>query len=724
MAPRRRGLEFRIAAAVVLAAAAAPAAAAQTVFEVEGGGSSLLGGYGATANFWRTNLDGWVGIGYLNGLRVGASVRTAVGKDTLRFGNDAIVVRFPTDVFTPGSNILVQGASYAGSGAGTSYFGFAGASSGGLGAPSFQATDIEQPMGALFVQHRLSPTVQLTGTAIVAERQTVVPGLEWQPHPDLTTGLVAGLGSDRPYAASSLLLRRGPASLKAAYVWNPDRFRRAAVPSPNQTEIDRQNLALTYQVSSDFQVGLSHQNFVQDSADSRPVSRASGNSLFAGGRWSRFRLTAGMYHSRSQGIRNLSSYLAVGREIDSWLDAELYLLQSRPDGRPVMTTPIANLRWRLSPKVGLMQQVSLNDGHPTVHLGASLRTGIGEFGADYQIVHQPFQPLNPFRSTLNLTARLQLGSYSTSLGTYIQPDGSVDYAASGSTFLYLGGFGGVQPGRVAPGSISRYVVRGMVRDEAGTPVEGAALGLGDEVAFTNSRGEFFLRVRRPQRYPLTVKLDEFLLPGRWEVVAAPEDVRADAEERAVPVEIILRREVRPVPGPAPAPARPASPEASADTLRRTPPPAPEPEPPPPPPRLFDAEKPVVVLTDVRFETGLAIMKGASLPGLDSIARYLLGESDLRVEIRGHTDSTGSRRRNLTLSQARADAVKLYLSQRGVPPERMVARGFGPDIPVATNRTEAGRARNRRVELRRLGPVPGPEAAPPAAHPGNEKAPSS
>jgi hypothetical protein len=52
------------------------------VVEVQGGGSSLLGGYGATANFWRSNMDGWIGLGYLNGFRAGAFLRKALSKDT------------------------------------------------------------------------------------------------------------------------------------------------------------------------------------------------------------------------------------------------------------------------------------------------------------------------------------------------------------------------------------------------------------------------------------------------------------------------------------------------------------------------------------------------------------------------------------------------------------------------------------------------------------------
>jgi hypothetical protein len=165
-------------------------------------------------------------------------------------------------------------------------------------------------------------------------------------------------------------------------------------------------------------------------------------------------------------------------------------------------------------------------------------TPIGDFAADYQIVHQPFQPFNPFRSALNLTARLQLGKYSTSVGTYVQQDGSVDYSASGRTFLYMGSFGGMQPQQVG-GRMGRYVVRGVVRDEGGTPVEGAAIEISGEVVFSNSTGQFFHRLGRPGRSTVKVLTAEFLLPGQWEVVAAPTDAVAGSEnERGI--EIILR----------------------------------------------------------------------------------------------------------------------------------------------------------------------------------------
>ena len=89
--------------------------------------------------------------------------------------------------------------------------------------------------------------------------------------------------------------------------------------------------------------------------------------------------------------------------------------------------------------------------------------------------------------------------------------------------------------------MSRYVIRGTVRDVNGNPIEGAALDVGGEVVYTNSTGEFFLRVGRPRNAPVTVLLTDFLLPGRWEVVSAPAQAQAGPENGVKGIEIILQR---------------------------------------------------------------------------------------------------------------------------------------------------------------------------------------
>lgn len=119
------------------------------------------------------------------------------------------------------------------------------------------------------------------------------------------------------------------------------------------------------------------------------------------------------------------------------------------------------------------------------------------------------------------------------------------------------------------------------------------------------------------------------------------------------------------------------------------------------PILFPEAKTTVVLRGVTFEPGRAALRPDSYTILDIVASSLVGNADIRVEIAGHTDATGSMATNTRLSQARADAVMAYLASKGVAPNRMTAKGYGPSQPVAPNSTSDGRALNRRVELRKL-----------------------
>ena len=76
-------------------------------------------------------------------------------------------------------------------------------------------------------------------------------------------------------------------------------------------------------------------------------------------------------------------------------------------------------------------------------------------------------------------------------------------------------------------------------------------------------------------------------------------------------------------------------------------------------------------------------------------------SNLTLEVGGHTDNTGSAEGNLSISNSRANTVKSYLTSKGANPDKLSARGYGPDRPIETNDTPEGRAQNRRTELRIL-----------------------
>ena len=101
---------------------------------------------------------------------------------------------------------------------------------------------------------------------------------------------------------------------------------------------------------------------------------------------------------------------------------------------------------------------------------------------------------------------------------------------------------------------------------------------------------------------------------------------------------------------------------------------------------------------VFFATAKSTIMPQSFALLNEVADVLKSRSTMQVRVEGHTDSRGKRAANMLLSQGRANAVKTYLVDHGIDASRMVSIGFGPDQPIETNRTAAGREKNRRVEF--------------------------
>lgn len=107
---------------------------------------------------------------------------------------------------------------------------------------------------------------------------------------------------------------------------------------------------------------------------------------------------------------------------------------------------------------------------------------------------------------------------------------------------------------------------------------------------------------------------------------------------------------------------------------------------------------VLTLDDPLFEAGRAELREAAHRKLAPLVRFLREHPERRVLVEGHTDATGSRELNMRLSRARAEAVRAALIARGIAPNRIETVGLGPDFPIASNATAAGRQQNRRVEI--------------------------
>lgn len=115
----------------------------------------------------------------------------------------------------------------------------------------------------------------------------------------------------------------------------------------------------------------------------------------------------------------------------------------------------------------------------------------------------------------------------------------------------------------------------------------------------------------------------------------------------------------------------------------------------------NAAAPRVVLEGVYFDSGNAKLRPESLPRLHSVVEYLTHKKSARIEISGHTDNVGNPKANKDLSLRRAQVCREYLVSKGIDGARVVAVGNGDERPIASNDTEVGRQKNRRIEATEL-----------------------
>ena len=163
----------------------------------------------------------------------------------------------------------------------------------------------------------------------------------------------------------------------------------------------------------------------------------------------------------------------------------------------------------------------------------------------------------------------------------------------------------------------------------------------------------------------------------WTEASANADCDASLMKKAAPAPAPTPA---PVPEAAPAPAPVAAPAAVA-------------------PRKPSIIEKSVRLEGANFKTGSSKLLKAADVKLNEVVDAAKEYPDVQLDVTGYTDNVGNAQKNLQLSQERANAVTVYLVKKGVAPGRINTKGVGADSPIADNATAAGRAKNRRVEVR-------------------------
>ena len=107
----------------------------------------------------------------------------------------------------------------------------------------------------------------------------------------------------------------------------------------------------------------------------------------------------------------------------------------------------------------------------------------------------------------------------------------------------------------------------------------------------------------------------------------------------------------------------------------------------------------IILNNINFESGKTLLNVSSSNDLDRLVVFLKDNPTLKLEIQGHTDISGNATSNNKLSQARANSIVVFLISKGINKNRLMAKGYGSNVPLVSNDTPEGRAQNRRVEMK-------------------------
>ncbi len=509
------------------------------VIKIEAGASDILPSHGGSINFQGENYEGYVGAGDIGGVfRFGSYLKTSLYGQKLTLGDQSTAIGLPTDIFGGNQYFLTRGVGVSGQEHGVKVFLFGGATALGVGSQFFQGAQAQVPVGMLFLDIPLSDKLTFFSRNLGSRQQTSIQGLQWRPFKWLKTGFSAGIGGNQLYLATTVDAQRDWLDVKAGYISAGNRFRRITTPSVFVAEPDRENLLVTVRPFSSLVVIAGHQNLLQPQTDlNAPFLRATVNQFQSSFSVAKFRLGAGIFQSHSQSFHSTGEDFSVSRSITKNVEAGVNYFRSLSGPRPRSSNFSGTVRETISPKLSLLQIVTKSQGGNTnVLFGGSYSTNRVTVSVDYQTLYLPFLP-QPFSQGLSVTLRLKLfGSFQVNGQTFRSSDGKLRYSAGASTLLVHNFQHGGNEGQV---SMSKYVVRGHVRDESGAPIEGAALRIGDEIVYTNAFGEFLLRQKKAGELRLEVVLAEFFNTFPFRVVAAPPTVIAGPEDSAPDVLVVL-----------------------------------------------------------------------------------------------------------------------------------------------------------------------------------------
>ncbi|HEX4425807.1 MAG TPA: carboxypeptidase-like regulatory domain-containing protein, partial [Terriglobales bacterium] len=326
---------------------------------------------------------------------------------------------------------------------------------------------------------------------------------------------------------------------KGAYVIANRNFERVGVSSQSSTENDKENLEIQFRPSESLNFSAARFNLVPAPTKDQAGDAAVVNQFTVSARKAGFQFVGSSFSSQT-GLANAQGWSAsAGRTIGDRLQASTSFFRNTSNRGPPSSSWEQSLREIFSPRFNLLGILTHSDGGTSLSWGGSFLSNPIAVDVEYQTVYSPFNPLKPFHQVLLLNVRLQpLGSLILNAASFVTPEGAVKYTTYGSAWLQHGDASPLLSNKF---KLNKFIVSGRVVDQAGNPVEGAALSVNDELVFSDATGGFFLRVKKHKSYQFAVLPDDFMCPGKFQITSAPSRViPSSSESESSGINVVLR----------------------------------------------------------------------------------------------------------------------------------------------------------------------------------------
>jgi hypothetical protein len=402
--------------------------------------------------------------------------------------------------------------------------------------PGFMGLKPTTPAALIFYKLSFTPKWAFESHEVFESRQTAIQSLSYAFSPILKASLSGGLGSNSPYVAAGLNLDTQRWIIHGNYSTESKRFRRIESPLYVISESDHANGRMEISPFDGFHLTAEHTNLLAPMEHGASIA-AKENSLGGSESLGRLSLSANAYWSARQGLHASGQDYSAGlRLFSNWLNVNESVSSTPAMSNLYSTMVVENLR----PQLNLSEFITQSNGTTSINIGGHYIGRRFSASVGWNVQFLPFGTNAPFQKVLSMQVSFRLPhDNSVQVQTLTDSVGHARYALMGTNDIY--GERSTAVGRSQEVSFGKWVIRGRVIDEQEKPVEGAAIQLGQDLVFTDSNGEFSMRMKKPRQLLLKVVLEEFTTPGVWLVVKEPTTATPQIEDKARPIIIICSK---------------------------------------------------------------------------------------------------------------------------------------------------------------------------------------